>query len=164
MLAVELIGSVFEPYEAKRNRPLLNFLFMAGYCLFGLWRIPSSDKLHAAEAQYFPVNAIPQLERCCTGAHLLNSYEWGGYLIWNQRDIPVFLDSRADIFDHHGVLADYLKATNLQDSFGILDRYNINSVLLCPRTLSSVYLLRHTPGWRVQYEDSISALLVREAR
>ena len=162
MLAVELIGSVFEPYEPKRNKPLLNLAFMAGYCLFALWRLPASAALRAAEPQYFPVSALPQLERCCAQGHLLNVYHWGGYLIWNARDIPVFLDSRADIFEHHGILADYLKATTLHDSLAILDRYQIDSVLLPPGE-ELVYLLKHTPGWGVQYEDSTATLLVRAA-
>jgi hypothetical protein len=163
MMGVELIGSVFEPYESKRNRPLLNALFMAGYLLFGVWRIPSSAKLHAAEPQYFPVAALPELEHCCTQGHLLNAYEWGGFLIWNARDIPVFLDSRADIFDHHGVLADFVRATSMQDSLAILDQYHVDYVLLPPAS-SLIYLLKHTSGWRVQFEDSTSALLVRDAR
>ena len=44
----------------------------------------------------------PERTRCC------NDCLWGGYLIWNVRDIPVFIDSRIDIYEYNGVFADYL--------------------------------------------------------
>ena len=75
---------------------------------------------------------------------------------------PVFLDSRTDIFEHHGVLLDYLKATGLNDSLAILDRYRIGCVLLNSDS-ELVYLLRHLPGWKVQHEDTVATLLVRAA-
>ena len=163
ILAVELIGAVFEPYDSKTNRPLLNALFMAGYCVFAFFHIPSTTKLRAAESQYFPVAAIPQLQNSCASVHVFNAYEWGGYLIWNQRNIPVFIDSRADIFEHQGVLADYLKATALDNPFLILDRYQIGCVLLQPNS-QLVTLLENSPNWGVQYRDATAALLVRVNR
>jgi hypothetical protein len=138
---------------------LLNAALMVGACVFAISRIPTSATLRAAEAQYFPTAALPELNRCCPG-HLFNRYEWGGYLIWNAHNVPVFLDSRADIFEYDGVLADYLRAVTANDSLAILDRYRIDAVLEPPQT-PLVYLLKHTPGWRVQYEDATAILLVR---
>ena len=162
MLAVELAGLVFSPYDKRRNKPVLNGLFMGGYCAFALFHIPSSRVLRAAEPQYFPVAALPELNRCCAERHLLNRYEWGGYLIWNAPVVPDFLDSRTDIFEHHGVLADYLAATNLQTPLAILSRYRIDAVLLEPDA-QLIYLLKHTPGWHVQFEDTTSTLMVRSS-
>ncbi|MDX6456818.1 MAG: hypothetical protein QOE55_515 [Acidobacteriaceae bacterium] len=164
MLAVELAGLVFAPYEAKRdNKRWLNAAFIAGFYIFAVFHIPSSARLQAAEAQYFPVSALPHLERSCAHRHVLNRYEWGGFLIWNARDIPVFVDSRADIFEYHGVLADYLKTTTVNDSLAILDRYGIGCVLTTPDS-QLVYLLRHVPGWHTQFEDEKSILLVHLPR
>ena len=163
ILAVELVGAVFEPYDSKTNKPLLNALFMAGYCAFAILHIPSSAKLHAAESQYFPVAAIPQLQSSCANSHVFNAYEWGGYLIWNQRNIPVFIDSRTDIFEHHGVLADYLKAMSLDNPLTVLDRYQIGCVLLQPNS-QLVTLLENSPNWHMQYLDATAALLVRTTR
>lgn len=161
VLSVELAGAVFEPYDAKRDRLLLNAIIMVAFCTFAIRHTPTSAALRNAEGNYFPVDAMPELQRCCTQGHLLNRYEWGGYLIWNEGSIPVFVDSRTDIFEYHGVLFDYLKAVTLDDSLAVLNQYHIDSVLLQP-TAPIVYLLRHTPGWRVRYEDTTSVLLVRE--
>jgi hypothetical protein len=160
MLAVELDTHVFSAYNPKKDKPWLNVIFITAFYFFGISHIPSSASLNAAEAHYFPTDALPDLRSYCTNQHVLNRYEWGGYLIWNARDIPVFVDSRTDIFEHHGVFLDYLKATNLNDSLAILDRYRIGCVLL-NSDAELVYLLRHSSGWKIQYEDSRTALIVR---
>ncbi len=162
MITVELAGLVFAPYDAKKDtKPWLNVLVLAGFLTFAILHIPSTAKLHAAEAEYFPVNALPALEEHCADTHVLNRYEWGGYLIWNARNIPVFLDSRTDIFEYHGVLEDYLQATNIDNSLAILNQYKVGCVLL-QRDAELVYLLQHEPGWRLQYADGTSALMVRD--
>ncbi|MGD0548653.1 MAG: hypothetical protein ABR991_12620 [Terracidiphilus sp.] len=158
LLAVELAGVVFMPYDPKRNKPLLSAAIMAGYLLFAIDHVPTSAVLRQAEAQYFPVGALPALESSCAGQRVFNRFEWGGYLIWNARATPVFFDSRTDIFEYHGVLADGLNTLNMNDSLGILDRYRIGCVLLDPGE-ELVYQLRRTPGWRVGYEDRTAVLL-----
>ncbi|MGB0125145.1 MAG: hypothetical protein WA400_07160 [Silvibacterium sp.] len=161
MMTVELAGLVFAPYDAKKdNKQVLNVVLMAGFLFFAIRHVPTSAKLHVAEAEYFPVKALPALENSCSGEHTLNQYEWGGFLIWHARGTPVFVDSRTDIFEYYGVLADYLKAANMDDSLAILDRYRVGCVLLSPGS-QLVYLLQHTPGWRTQYEDGTATLLVR---
>jgi hypothetical protein len=160
ILTLELGNHVFSPYNPKKDKPWLNVVFIAAFYWFGISHIPSSATLHAAESRYFPVAALPDLNTHCANQHVFNRYEWGGYLIWNARDIPVFLDSRTDIFEHHGVLLDYLKVTNFNDSFAILDRYRIGCVLL-DRNSELVYMLRHSREWKVQYEDQTATLIVR---
>ncbi len=160
ILSVELEGAVFAPYDAKRNKPLLSAAIMAAYLIFAIDHIPASAELRAAEAQYFPAGALTTLESDCANRHLINRSEWGGYLIWNAPSIPVFVDSRTDIFEDHGILADDLKALNMNDSLAILDRYHIGCALLSPDQ-QLVYLLRNTPGWNVRYSDATSTLMVR---
>jgi hypothetical protein len=162
ILSIELGSHVFSPYDPRKDKRWLNVIIMAAFYLFGIYHIPSSASLRAAEAQYFPVAALPDLNSHCTDQRVFNRYEWGGYLVWNAGEIPVFLDSRTDIFEHHGVLLDYLKATGLNDSFAILDRYGIGCVLLNPAS-ELIYLLRHSSGWKVQHEDAVAVLMVRAA-
>jgi hypothetical protein len=161
MLTVELVDTVFPPYDPKLNKPWLSAAIMAGYLIFAALHIPTSEKLRAGESEYFPVSEIPEMRADCSGRRLLNRYEWGGYLIWNERDVPVFLDSRTDIFEYHGVLADDLQVINGKDSLALLDKYSIGCVLLEPDE-PLIYLLRHTPGWRVAKEDAVGALVVRD--
>jgi hypothetical protein len=160
MLSIELGSHVFSPYDPRKDKRWLNVVIMAAFYFFAIRHIPSSAKLHAAESQYFPTAALPNLNSRCVDQRMFNRYEWGGYLIWNAREISVFLDSRTDIFEYHGVLLDYLKATSLNDSLAILDRYRIGCVLLNPAS-ELVYLLRHSSGWKVEHEDAVAVLMVR---
>jgi hypothetical protein len=160
MLSIELANHVFSPYDPRKDKRWLNVTIMAAFYFFAIRHIPASATLHAAEAQYFPTASLPDLNSRCANQRVLNRYEWGGYLIWNAREIPVFLDSRTDIFEHRGVLLDYLKVIGLDDSFAILDRYRIGCVLVNPDS-QFVYLLRHSPRWKVQYEDTAAVLMVR---
>jgi hypothetical protein len=162
MLSIEFGSHVFSPYDPRKDKHWLNVIIMAAFYLFAIRHIPSSATLHAAEAQYFPTAALPDLNSHCTDQRVLNRYEWGGYLIWNAREIPVFLDSRTDIFEYNGVLLDYLKAVSLRDSFAVLDHYRIGCVLVNPDS-ELAYLLRHSPGWKVQHEDTVAILMVRAA-
>jgi hypothetical protein len=160
MLSIELGSHVFSPYDPRKDKRWLNVVIMAAFYFFAIRHIPSSATLHAAESQYFPTAALPDLNSRCVDQRMFNRYEWGGYLIWNAREISVFLDSRTDIFEYHGVLLDYLKATSLNDSLAILDRYRIGCVLLNPAS-ELVYLLRHSSGWKVEHEDAVAVLMVR---
>jgi len=160
MISVELQGSIFDAYDAKKDKPFLNALIMACALVYAIIHIPTSAKLLTKAALSMPQGAVAELQRCCAQGRVLNDYAWGGYLIWNARNTPVFLDSRTDIFEHHGILLDDVRAITLRDSLTILDHYKIDSVLQQPDS-GLVYLLKHTPGWRVQYEDAIAVLLVR---
>jgi hypothetical protein len=169
LVAVALSGVVIAPYDPKskdessRNSAIIagcNAVIIAGCLVFVFFNIPRSSVLCAAEAQYYPVYALPALETSCAHQRVFNDSNWGGYLIWNARDIPVFMDSRIDIFDFHGVMADAMDAIRIRDSLAVLNRYQIGCVFL-PTNSPLVYLLRNTSGWRVQYQDSTASLLVR---
>jgi hypothetical protein len=171
LLAVELVGVLFAPYDLNRDAGVsrtsaiiagCNAVIMAAGLVFALLHIPSSSVLRAAEAHYYPVQALPALETSCAQRRVFNDPNWGGYLIWNARDIPVFMDTRIDIFDFDGVFPDALNALRMKDSLAILDRYRIGCVFLKPDA-PLVYLLRNTSGWRVQYQDASASLLVRTA-
>jgi hypothetical protein len=162
MLAAELSGLLFAPYDAsKNNKQALNAVIMMGLVVFVVLHVPTSVKLRAAEAEHLPVKALPQLVDRCSNEHVFNQIGWGGYLIWNAREIPTFIDSRFDIFEYRGVLADYLRATNLDDSLSILDQYRIGCVLM-GRDSQLTYLLQHEPGWHTQYQEGVAVLLVRD--
>lgn len=160
LLAHELKGVVFAPYEPKDDKPLLSALVMAGFLGFAVAHIPTSASLRRAEEQYFPVRALPTLESACQQRRVFNRNLWGGYLIWNAPSIPVFMDSRTDIFEYHGVLADDLRILKADGAEPLLDRYGIGCALI-HRNEPLDLLLRRSPDWHVQYQDEQTSLLVR---
>jgi hypothetical protein len=81
-------------------------------------------------------------------------------MIWKDRNHPVFIDSRTDIFEHYGVLADYVHAVTLTDTLQVFDRYHIDYVFL-PKDDPAIYLLKRAPGWKVNYEDAVAVIMER---
>jgi tetratricopeptide (TPR) repeat protein len=46
----------------------------------------------------FPVNAVNYLNGLSIEGEMFNSYEWGGYLIWNMKKHRVYIDGRIQIY------------------------------------------------------------------
>lgn len=158
-LANDLRGWV-PPYRAERDRPWLNasvlLICVVAVCL----KFPTDRKLIASEASQYPIHAQTYLQNFHPDGNVLNDFLWGGYLIWNVRQIPVFIDSRIDVFERNGVFKGYLDLTQLRGSLGVLDKYSIRYVLFRKKSPVS-YLLEHTPGWKIDYADDTAILFER---
>jgi hypothetical protein len=63
--------------------------------------------VQAYERQLFPVEAVEWLRSNQPPGKLFNSYNFGGYLIWNLPAYPVFVDGRTDLFGDE-LLREYL--------------------------------------------------------
>ena len=145
---------------AARDNPWLNLGMLGAMLAIALWQVPSAAQLSSGIVAEFPVAAVSHLGVVPGNARVLNDYDWGGYLIWNARRRPVFVDSRVDIFEYGGIFADYLDIMGLKNSLGLLDKHNIDYVLFA-RNKPLSYLLRHASGWRVIYEDNVAVLFER---
>ena len=79
--------------------------------------------------QYFEENNID-----IKNVRLYNEYNYGSYLLY--RGIPVFIDSRCDLYapEYNGgrdIFMDFMKSSNLDIWFeDIFDKYEINYVIL----------------------------------
>jgi hypothetical protein len=98
----------------------------------------------------YPANALNAL-RAESGV-LLNEYDWGGYLIFNLPQRPVFIDGRyVPYLD--GVLDDYRSLVGLRPGWReLLERYKVTELLLRPDRPLAVAL--REDGWRVRSSDS----------
>lgn len=159
VLASELsLRGVRRPAIADKNS--LNFALMVAMTAIMVWQIPSNVRLSAGIAQEYPVAALGRLNAMAPQARVLNDYEWGGYLIWNAPQMPVFVDSRVDIFEYGGIFADYLDIMGVKNSLELLRKHKIGFVLYA-RGKPLSYLLRNASGWRVIYEDNVAVLFER---
>lgn len=152
------------PYHANRDKPWLNAAIMLGAVVTMVLLFPTNRQLNERSSSVYPDGrALVYLQNFHPHGNVFNDYLWGGYLIWNVRQVPVFIDSRVDVFERNGILADYLHAIRIEDSLQILDKYSIQYVLFeNHRPLS--YLLQHTPGWKVDYQDKTTILFERTKR
>jgi hypothetical protein len=160
LLAMRL--DLLPPYEREKDKPVLNAIFVLAALLFAVLSFPSEKSLAQGIQRQYPtkaagyLQALPPEER----RHVLNDYLWGGYLILNCRDVPVFIDSRVDIFEYNGIVKDYLDFANLKGSLEILDRYGIRYALLSTSSPAG-YLLRHDADWHTIYSDDVATIFER---
>jgi len=125
------------------------------------WLLAARTNFAPPESQS-PVAAVDALQ-AHNSKRVLNDLPFGGYLIWRQ--IPVFVDGRAELYGEAFDMAFY-RAMQLKDVNGlldILDKWNIDAVLLTPST-PAVGLLDHIGGWRRAYADGNAVLHVRTGR
>lgn len=90
---------------------------------------------------------------------LLHEYDWGGWLIWNAPERPVFIDGR--LFPYvPAILDDYIVAISLGPAWQeVLERHRIREVLLRPQQpLAGVLRER---GWRERARGGDAVLLAR---
>lgn len=116
-------------YDPAIDKPLLNALFIAGILGAMIYYFPRTVELEQSIAREYPAEARPYLRAHPPAAPMLNFYLWGGYLGWYDRSLKVFVDSRVDIYEHAGVFQDYIDLLALKNHRGILDKYQIRSVL-----------------------------------
>jgi hypothetical protein len=147
----------------RRNRPWFNATLLLALAPLAAFHspAPASQNLDSADAK-FPVHALPYLKNLQPQGNVFNEYTWGGFLEWHVRQIPVMIDSRADIFEYNGAFKDYLDAVALKNTDEILKKHNIRYVLL-ERDAPMVSFLTQTPAWKAIYEDETTILLERTA-
>jgi len=163
ILAAPLIAnflSFLPNYRPELDRPAWNALIIAGALAFMVWTFPTGKQLWQSVDREYPSEVLPQLSFLTPSDHVLNYYLWGGYLGWRDPQFRDFIDSRVDVFEHAGVLKDYLDLLDLKNPFPILDKYHIRYILFPPDELLT-YALRHDSQWKVVFSGEVSVLFER---
>lgn len=153
------------PYEPAKDKYVLNAALMALVVAAVIGFFPSRAALESIMEQKWPVRAVEYLRQHPAPKPMLNSYEYGGYLIWQMSDVnKVFIDGRADIYVRTGVFLDDLNIARLDFTAPfLLNAYNIQSVLI-GRHETLMTLLDASPEWQKVYGDPLSVLYVRRPR
>ena len=94
---------------------------------------------------------------------LYNDYDYGGELIFN--DIPVFFDSRADLYASQSLMKDGLEILylmpfdndNIVDINGLLTKYKIERILVKKNRALYTYLNSNEQKYIMKYSDENSA-------
>ena len=141
-------------------RALVHAALIAAMLTLAASRFPAAQTMAAAERVTYPVGAVAALRSLHPNGPVFNQYIWGGFLEYHAPNIPVFVDSRVDIFERNGTFKDYLDVTQLRHPLETLDRRGIRYVLFEPDA-PLVLLLKATGRWNTLYEDTSSVLLER---
>lgn len=119
--------------------------------------LSSQANQDAIEAK-FPVHAVEYLRNVQTTKNLFNSYNWGGYVIWELHpEYFSFVDGRTDLFDDE-ILNEYLVSWQGLDGWErVFERWDIELALVEPWAPLRVRL--ESQGWEVDYEDELAVVL-----
>ncbi len=148
-------------YDRDKDKYFLNALLMAGMIAAIVHYFPSTEDLQGKVAKQFPVRAIKYLRQHPVPGPMFNTYGYGGYLVWAGH--KVFIDGRGDLYEHGGVLSDYMHITLAKPgALAVLEGYHVGSCLL-ERGEPMSTLLSASPNWKKIYSDDVSALFVRTA-
>jgi hypothetical protein len=113
-----------------------------------------------AVARVSPVGAANYLKQNPTPGQMFNSYNFGGYLIWALRDVPVYVDGRTDLYDDE-FLNEYLKTYLAEPGWEkTLAEHDIRLVVVEAGS-PLARELRQTPGWAVRYSDALAVVMVK---
>ncbi len=161
VLAV-LLSRWVPPYEPGKDKHALNALLMIVAVLAIVRFFPSQKELEARVSQHWPVKAVQYLERNPPPRPMFNTYGYGGYLIyWLDGQNKVFIDGRAELYEHAGVLGDYGSIAGLASNALLLLRaYDVQSCLI-GRNEPLATLLAASSQWQKIYSDDMSVLFVR---
>jgi len=115
----------------------------------------------AAQARIFPTRAVSYIKAHRIPGPLLNSYDWGGYLIWTLYPrLRVYVDGRPDMYGDRFMDA-FIRTWQAQPGWQqTLRERGVVSVLVEP-TSGLAHALAGTPGWRLIYHDSVAVLYER---
>jgi hypothetical protein len=162
LMAILVMPLLAMDFRNERPKEARDYRFICGLVIVALLGMiarayPRGTQLQAGLAEYFPETAGPWVRSTAgqsTGGrgNLFSNFNWSGYLEWQAPEVKELIDSRVDIFVHAGVMDDYLRATKVDGTFAVLDKYGIRYVLL-PREYPMAYLLSHSTEWKRTYED-----------
>ena len=110
-----------------------------------------------------PVEAARFIEDNRLPRELFNSYNWGGYLMWQlYPEYPVFIDGRTDLYDD-AFIRRYLQAALGKKGWQqILDEYEVGTILV-EKNSSLSDILRYADGWTAVYADDMAVVFVRDS-
>ncbi len=160
-ILTRLLSSSWENYDAKRDRPMINAIFIAGSLAIAFWVFPNRTNLALQIETDSPVKAVEFMKTHHLTGHMLNDYGFGGYLIWAAPEYPVFIDGRGDVFEFSGVFGDFANWAMLQsDPNQLLNKYDVDFCVLA-RNSGMAHVLPLLPGWKTVYSDNVAIIFTR---
>ena len=142
---------------SRYSRPALAAAIILSSVMVVVVCLGSEEKYRGKVQKAFPVEAVKFIEREGYQGPLLCDYGWGGYLIWQLPQVPVFIDGRAHV---HGLEAVKEHYNTLKGTLTWHQNKNLNEseIVLIPRESALASLLRLDPRFRLKYEDEIAVV------
>lgn len=123
----------------------------------------TSQDLDSAVRSKFPVDAIDYLHQHPAPGPIYNSFNWGGFLIWDMPDYPVAIDGRNDLY---GDAMDqrFMGVQNGLKSYADDPDFRQSGFILLNGTEYLTTRLSRDPNYRMIYRDRLAVVYVPQSR
>jgi hypothetical protein len=154
----------------RAGRPALNLVLaclVSIVCLVSLpWfrpYMPRPEELRAYIHPETPVEAVVFLRELSPSRRTFHSEIYGSYMIWASPEIPVFIDTRFELYPL-SQWQDYVALSYARyDWEAILERYDVETLFLQRETQQPLIdAALASPLWEVLYEDEDSVILEQQ--
>ncbi len=110
----------------------------------------------------YPSGACAFMQQHGIKGHILNEYNWGGYLIWHvEPQSRIFIDSRCETAYPDAIIRRYLEFRyNLPGGAGVLDQFP-NDLVLIKAASEARTLMESRKDWTLIYSDDVAVLYAR---
>jgi hypothetical protein len=137
------------------NATLIGLLIVA--CVMKTIQVSQPTPVSEAEGELFPAGAVSWIKEQDLQGKIFNDYNWGGYLIYNLPEAPVFVDGRTDLYGDE-ILNDYLEVIFCKEDWQeTLDKHGLEVLVI--RSDSCLKGLALGEGWKVLYLDEKSVVM-----
>jgi len=163
-LLARMVAPWMDRYDANKDKYLLNAVLMALVAIAIVHYAPTRQNLEQKVALDYPIGAVAYLRDHPTPGPMYNTYGFGGYLLWTMAPQQrLFIDGRGDLYEHGGVLLDYMHISLIKPgALEILRNYGVQSCLIERDEVLGV-LLAASGDWEKVYSDNVSTLFVRKS-
>lgn len=161
VLASSLRGDEEDP---RRRLPVLAvpFVAVAVALLVFLGSVllnANNPSLHLLLAKELPVGAAQFVNERNFSGPLYNTYDWGGFLIWNLPSLPVSIDGRAAL--HGDARIDRSSATwNGAPDWASDAELSSARLVIAPVKMPLTQLLRMDSRFQLEFEDKVAAVFI----
>lgn len=132
------------------------FVTMAIFVMsYASWEL-SNDRIQERLRDSLPIDAVNIMKEEQLPQRLYSHYDWGGYLLWEAPEYPVFIDGRTDLYrDFYFEWRNILSGEGWEEAFS---EWDVQTVLVYPYNPIATILSEH-PDWETVYADENSILL-----
>jgi hypothetical protein len=123
----------------------------------------SEAHLESVVAEYYPAAAAAVVEGRGYQGPLYNGFDWGGYLIWRLRSIPVSIDNRGNVHGDERVrrsMETWLGRKNWDSDPELLSA----RLVIAGTQTALASLLRFDSRFELVYEDKVATVFVARAQ
>ena len=164
----KILAEIIEVQDKDGTKEVLKYLthiigriiIYAIFVAFMVISLKKIDKTEIVSNKQYPVEATKYIKENLdvNSIKLFNEYNFGSYLLFE--DVPVFIDSRADVYDpqfnkwEDDIFRDFINIVDLNTDYEKkFEHYGITHLLIYKKSLLSKMLIKDSENYKELYSD-----------